>query len=197
MLENKIFLDELSKYKPKILHTTALEAAVMLILLTDEKDPMHIVVTKRSTSLPTYAGHYSFPGGMRDADDANLYATAKRETQEELNLPPDAYQYIGQLDDFQDHDSNLVRPFVTIMKKKDFKKLHKESPDEISGIYYFSLSKLHLIADEPRLHSITRRRPSYAFTEEDVFIWGLTATILVHFYNVIAKKNMPLGKTMI
>lgn len=195
MLESQLFIEKLTKYKPEMLKATPEQAAVMLLLLENETGPMDIVLTKRSDTLSTYAGHYSFPGGMRDMGDSDLYATAERETLEELNIMAHDYQYLGQLDDFIDRYDNLVRPFVTIMKKAEFIKNYNESSEEISGVYYFSLAKLNRIKDEPKLHTITRRRPSYAFSEESVFVWGLTATILVHFYNVIAEKNLPLGKS--
>lgn len=194
MCDTRNLIEKIKNYQPKTLIETPLQAAVMVILLTTEVGILEIVLTKRADTLPTYAGHYSFPGGMRDTSDTDLYATAVRETLEELNISGETYQYVGQLDDFLDRYSNLVRPFVAIMKKKDFEANYKGSEEEISGIYYFSLANLDGLKDDPTLHAITRRRPSYAFTENTVFVWGLTATILVHLYNVIAQKNLPLGK---
>jgi len=187
----------LANYQPVLLDETPIAAAVMMILLIDENEEIDIVLTKRADNLPTYAGHYSFPGGMRDPSDPDLYQTAVREVYEELNLPAHAYQAIGQLDDFQDHEGHLVRPFVAYMKKADFKRLYKQSTAEVAELYYFPLNKLNAIHDDPTLHAITRRRPSYAFREGHVFVWGLTATILIHFLNVLMGHKSPLGKIIL
>jgi 8-oxo-dGTP pyrophosphatase MutT (NUDIX family) len=184
-----LILEKLSHHQPRTLNETSQSAAVMIILLVDDADELSIVITKRAASLPTYAGHYSFPGGMRDENDHDLYATAVREIQEELHLLPDSYKYIAQLDDFHDRYGHLVRPYVTIMKKNAFMNQYEISADEIVEVYFFPLSKLNLLLDNPELHAITKRRPSYSFTDGDVFIWGLTASILVHFYNIISGNN--------
>lgn len=175
----------LNHYRPTQLMATPLRAAVMVIFLLDENDHVEIVVTKRSANLPTYAGHYSFPGGMADDSDNNLYHTAQRETEEELHLPYSAYSYIGELDDFQDHDGNVVRPFVVQMQKNAFMATYQISPIEIQEMYLLPIKKLFEFKDNPELHHITKRRPSYSYQDGSVFIWGLTAAILVHLRNLI------------
>jgi 8-oxo-dGTP pyrophosphatase MutT (NUDIX family) len=192
----KEIIHTLSHYHPITQKETPQSAAVLILILEQEAkssdgillnddDHLSIVLTKRATTLPTYAGHFSFPGGMREANDQDLYATAIRETQEELQLSPSLYQYIGQLDDCYDRFGNLVRPYIAIMKKNDFMHYHKISLDEVAEIYLLSLVKLKLFVDDPKLYAITERRPSYSFTEENVFVWGLTATILMHLLNVM------------
>lgn len=190
----KSILDTLSRYQPVVLDATPQMAAVMVILLEDGTDTLEIVLTERAPDLPTYAGDFSFPGGMSDADDIDLYFTATREVQEELNIPSGSYQRIAQLDDFMDRYGHLVRPFVTHMNKREFEKHLNISANEIARIYYFPLAKLDAIKDDPKLHAITRRRPSYSYAEGNVFVWGLTAAILVHLSNVIYGKSQSLGK---
>lgn len=196
MKTNSIILKDLALYKPSLLTPTSPSAAVMVMLLANEENTFEIVLTKRAPTLLTYAGDYSFPGGMRDEGDKDLYATAMREVEEELNIAPHSYQKIGQLDDFQDRFDHLVRPFVTLMEKKHFEKQHKKSDAEITQIYFFPLNHLSQLKDDPALHHLTRRQPSYSYTHEDVFVWGLTAAILVHVFNIISAKNKPFGKTL-
>jgi|SRR5579885_1104649 8-oxo-dGTP pyrophosphatase MutT (NUDIX family) len=194
MPDIKLILETLAQYRPVMIDPTPESAAVMILLLSNEDQACEIVLTERSAKLPTYAGDYSFPGGIRDFADTNLYATAVREIQEELNIPPDSYQHIGQLDDFLDKYGRLVRPFVATMNKENFEKLCKTSHDEIERIYYFALPDLVKIQDNPMLRHITRRSPAYSFREGDVFVWGLTAAILVHLSNIINHENKSLGK---
>lgn len=193
---NPIF-NKLSQHNPELLKDTPHCAAVLIILLTNAENDIEIVITKRTETLATFPGQYSFPGGMREENDClNLYTTAQRETQEELHLPFESYHRIAQLDDFQDRYGNLVRPFVVSMKKIDFENIYRINEDEVAEIYYFPLKKLNEIKDDPSLHEITRRRPSYAFKEGHVFIWGLTANVLVHLQNIIEDKHQSLGKTI-
>lgn len=189
-------IDHILNYTPVPLRETPKAAAVMILMLTSDYEAYDIVLTKRQADLPTYAGQYCLPGGFRDKEDKNLYATAIRETTEELGINSTYYQHLGQLDDFYDHDGNLVRPFVAIMNKTDFLKKNKLSVVEISEVYYFSLFKLEAIHEDPRLFRVTRRRPSYTFTDGNVFIWGLTAAILVHLLNVISGSGKPIGNTL-
>lgn len=186
----------LSHHTPITLPMTPKSAAVMLILLTDEKNQIEIVITKRTAHLPTYAGHYSLPGGMRDDIDADFYATAVRELQEELNLTEDLYEKIGELDDFHDRYGHLVRPFVVFMKKSVFEKNMKIAAHEIENVDLLPLEKLDQIADDPALHAVTLRQPSYSLKENHIYVWGLTAAILVHFLNIISGHHKPLGKTI-
>jgi 8-oxo-dGTP pyrophosphatase MutT (NUDIX family) len=183
----KIFL-QIKQYTFTLLPLTDKRAAVMIILLQQENHPVEIVLTKRSPTLSDYAGHYSFPGGMFETQDADLLATAMRETQEELNLLPENYEIIGQLDDIYDRYSNVVRPFVALMNKKDFIKQFRFSDAEVTDVYFLPITKLIEIKDDPNLHAITRRRPSYAYTDNDVFVWGLTAAILVNLFKVLSNK---------
>lgn len=181
-----ILLKKIANYKPILRAETPIKAAVMILFLRNQENVVRIVLTKRAATLPTYAGHYSFPGGMYDDSDDNLYVTAQRETYEELGIPVDAYQFLGQLNDSYSRDGNLVRPFVCIMDETLFIQLHKIAYAEIDELYYLSLANLEKFTDDEKLHAITKRRPSYSFTDGDTFIWGLTAGILMNLLEVIS-----------
>src|SRR5437879_5507287 len=123
MKNKNAVLKALAQYQAIVQTETLISAAVLIILLfNNDNNELEIVLTKRAANLQTYAGDYSFPGGLRDLTDKDLYHTATREAEEELSLPPDSYQYISQLDDFMSHDGHLIRPFVVAMKKSDFEK---------------------------------------------------------------------------
>lgn len=194
MLDTKIIIPLIKQYQPQALPPTKESAAVMVILLIQDNKSPEIVITKRSFHLQTYAGDFSFPGGMRDITDKNLYETAIREVNEELGLSPKNYEHIGQLDDFEDRYENLVRPFVASMRKENFLHHHQIAQDEIDSIYFFPFEDLANIKEDATLTKITRRHPTYAFRQDNILVWGLTATILVHLFNIITGSNKPLGK---
>lgn len=184
----KIPLANIKKYQPKTLSKTPLSAAVMLILLYENNEPREIVLTKRAAALTAYGGQYSLPGGLCENIDIDFYATAIREVQEELGLHQNDYRYMGQLDDFYDRFKHVVRPFVVYMSKQDFLQKVTVAINEISALYYFPLENLATFADDPTLHALTNRNPSYVFKEDDVFVWGLTASILVHFKTLLSSS---------
>ncbi len=57
----------------------------MLLPLVEDR----LVLTRRTEHLSRHPGEISFPGGLTQDEDADLAATALRETQEELGLAPD------------------------------------------------------------------------------------------------------------
>ena len=197
IMNKNTLISKIKSYKPVLMLETPQSAAVLVILLEDVQDQLKMVLTKRSLQLPTYAGDYSFPGGMKDDTDSGLKATAIREVKEELNLAEPHYEIIGQLDDFNDRYGHLVRSFVARMTEEDFKKYYKISSTEIADIYYFDLRELAHIKEDTRLESMTRRKPSHIYTHDNVTIWGLTAGIMVHFSNIIYDLKQPLGKNIL
>src|SRR4030095_17226743 len=68
-------------------------AAVLLPLVDDDR----LVLTRRTEHLSRHPGEISFPGGIAQEEDADLAATALRETQEELGLPPEEVAVLGAL----------------------------------------------------------------------------------------------------
>lgn len=186
----------ISAYHPTQMAKTPHSAAVLVLIVHDDDENLFLIVTKRTDTLATYAGDYSFPGGMRDPDDADLKQTMHREVREELSLTPDCYQVIGQLDDFIARYGNLVRPFVATMDKKNFATYAKQSETEVASIYYFPLSDLAKITTSAELEIITKRHPAYVYTQGEVTIWGLTASIIVLFGNIILQLDKSVGKNI-
>lgn len=72
-------------------------AAVLAPLYDDEQGELRMVLTKRPDTMPTHAGHVSFPGGRPHPDDAGPVDTALREAQEEVGIEPDQVEVLGFL----------------------------------------------------------------------------------------------------
>jgi 8-oxo-dGTP pyrophosphatase MutT (NUDIX family) len=88
--------------------------AAVLALIVDDDEP-RLVFTERAAVLSRHAGEVSFPGGLQDPDDADLRATALRETQEELGIEPRAIEVVGALSPIHTFVSGiLVSPFVAV-----------------------------------------------------------------------------------
>jgi len=72
-------------------------AAVLAPLYDDEDGEVRVVLTKRPDTMPTHAGHISFPGGRPDPDDDGPVGTAIREANEEVGIDPDQVDVLGFL----------------------------------------------------------------------------------------------------
>ncbi len=83
----------------------------MLLLLVGSSEP-EIILTRRSEHLSRHPGQISCPGGVREEGDADLRATALRECHEEIGLPPERVEVLGQLDDVWTPSGFLLTPFV-------------------------------------------------------------------------------------
>jgi 8-oxo-dGTP pyrophosphatase MutT (NUDIX family) len=71
-------------------------------------DALHVVLTKRTENLRSQSGHVSFPGGGRELQDADLLATALRESHEEIGLEPAHVEVLGRIDDFSTRDGEVL-----------------------------------------------------------------------------------------
>lgn len=58
---------------------------------------LRVVITKRPDTMPTHAGHLAFPGGRHHPEDSGPLATALREAEEEVGIPPETVEVLGYL----------------------------------------------------------------------------------------------------
>ena len=90
--------------------------AAVLVPLHLKRGVLHAVFTERHHDLPRHAGEISFPGGRRDPGDADLVATALRETHEEVGLPPESVEVLGALEPIPTVVTGYaIYPFVGIV----------------------------------------------------------------------------------
>lgn len=92
------------------------EAAV-LIAVTDRPESAGgpgVILTQRPTSLRDHPGQVAFPGGKREAGE-DAIATALREAEEELALPPAAVKVIGATDRYQTGTGFDITPVLGVV----------------------------------------------------------------------------------
>lgn len=158
--------------------------AAVLLPLFDRSGTPHLILTKRTTTLPAHPGQISLPGGGRDPGDTDLRMTALRETHEELGIDPEMIEIIGELDDVATFQSQfIVTPVIGVLREvPDI----RPNPDEIDRVMEVAVADV--LAIDARLPPTpTLRELRYPLAGEDV--WGATARIL-HEFSAVARRAL-------
>jgi 8-oxo-dGTP pyrophosphatase MutT (NUDIX family) len=149
---------------------------VLVPLYLDDRGAPHAVFTERRADLRRHPGEISFPGGRREEHDPHLYATALRETHEEIGLPPEAVELLGALQPTPTFVTNYaIYPFVGLIEP-GFAWVLAEA--EVGQVIELSLESLRASHGQRRL--IRRGLPFRTDTYEvdGHLIWGATARIV-------------------
>lgn len=166
----------LQAHAPRRLDLGMPQAAVLLPIV-DRPEPT-LLFTRRAAHLSTHGGQVAFPGGKRDQTDADLLATALRESHEEIALPPDQVELFGQLSDLVSLHGLQVTPYVGRIPP-DLPLVPE--PAELDAIFEVPLS---LFLEDRRHHTDVipfNGQPYYvpSYHTQGQVIWGLSAMMLV------------------
>ena len=66
-----------------------LAAVLVLLSLSSDGQRINVTLTTRATTMRTFAGETALPGGRMEAGDTDVWETALREANEEIELPLD------------------------------------------------------------------------------------------------------------
>ncbi len=167
-----------------------LRAAAVLVPLFEKEGEGHVLLTRRAETMNHHRGEIAFPGGVRHGADADLLATALRETHEEVGIAPSDVTVLGRLDDIVSVHGYHVTPFVGV-----FPHPYPLRADarEIARILEVPLS---VLADPARCRQEDwrhrgREYPVWFYTVGDDEIWGLTAAVLRQFLQRAADALRP------
>jgi 8-oxo-dGTP pyrophosphatase MutT (NUDIX family) len=158
------------------------DAGVLVALYLDGGE-LHAVFTKRRDDLRRHPGEISFPGGRRDHHDADLCATALREAEEEIGLPPADVEVLGALQPTPTIATGYaVYPFVGLIAAGHEWKL---SASEVAEVIELPLSALE--GGYARRRLVRRGLPirTDTYLVGDNLIWGATARILADLFDRI------------
>ncbi len=162
---------------------SATKPAAVLVPVVDRPDP-GVILTVRTSELPSHAGQIAFPGGKIDNADAGPLAAALREAQEEIGLPARLIEPIGYLDVYLTFSGFRILPVVARVEP-DYKLVLNAA--EVADAFEVPLAFLM----GPETHQRhTRdwkgiRREYYAMPYQERYIWGVTAGILRNMYERI------------
>jgi 8-oxo-dGTP pyrophosphatase MutT (NUDIX family) len=154
-------------------------AAVLVpLFLAGEAAEPHLVLTRRRADLKRHAGEISFPGGRRDAGDADLADTALREAEEEIGLPRTGVRLLGQLPPTSTFATNyVIHPFVGLIAEGLAWRL---STREVDAVLELPLKALRAGRARTRMERRGIKFETDAYVVDEHLIWGATARILDH-----------------
>ncbi len=172
---------------PPALDTETLEAAVSLVLRSNDRLELLLIKRARSERDP-WSGHMALPGGRRDPVDGTILDTAVRETREEtgVDLASDGV-HLGRLDEVRPASVRLPRlvitPFVFGVRPDIGARVASHEVDQVHWVTleHLRAPKTQGSVDIP-LPGGTRAFPCFHVVGE--VVWGLTYRILTQFLEV-------------
>ena len=156
-------------------------SAVMALLYPQDGE-LWLLLIKRIDDGKAHSGQISLPGGRKDPEDADLAATALRETNEEVGIPPQNIEVLGALSTLYIPVSNSqVHPFVGYAQQKQDYALSINEVQYVLDVplrELFDAGKKIVTRITPAAFpDITLKAPAYKLDEEHL-VWGATAMIL-------------------
>jgi 8-oxo-dGTP pyrophosphatase MutT (NUDIX family) len=169
---------------------TGMIAAAVAVILHDGDEGLEALFIHRAVRADdTWSGQIAFPGGRRDPGDADLLATAIRETMEEVGVDLSSAERLGVLDDLYPRTPVLppvvVRPFVFALTARPTIVV---SP-EVQSAFWVSFRALQapgasgtITVDHPGIP----RRALPAYTLGNHTIWGMSERILTPLISLVS-----------
>ncbi|HVN56888.1 MAG TPA: CoA pyrophosphatase [Bacteroidales bacterium] len=181
--------DRFVKNFPRIPEKDSLEAGVLILLYPRNRN-IYTAFIQRPDYQGVHGGQISFPGGKKEASDADLVSTAKRESAEEIAINPSDLEIVGILTPLYIPVSRIVvTPVVAWTNRRP---AFRPDPAEVEYIIEAPLDRFlnrSIIRTGPwqvRGENLTIRYFGY----DGHVIWGATAMILQELLVIITRAGL-------
>lgn len=155
------------------------QAAVSVVLAPVAAGVDVLLIRRAARATDPWSSHMAFPGGFRSASDPDLYATALRETREEvgIDLTRDA-ALLGCLPDVSPASARVsVRPFVFATERIPA----ISTNDEVDAIAWANVGAIAR-NDFPATYELevgSTRQSFPGFRVVEHVVWGMTYRVLM------------------
>jgi len=181
----------LKQHRPAVADAAgAAHAAVAVVLREGDAGPEFIVIHRSHRRGDPWSGHMALPGGRQQPGDVDLYATAQRETLEEVGVDLQRHgELLGNLDDVRAIGRGrpldlIITPFVCGVRGPATLIPNRR---EVQSAFWLPLAMLrrHDLRGTYR-HTFAGHETEHpAFVYRGHTIWGLTHRILSTFLDVL------------
>jgi 8-oxo-dGTP pyrophosphatase MutT (NUDIX family) len=186
--------DKIANRSPQRLQIPGFIPAAIIIPFFNIENEAHLLLTLRTDNVEHHKGQVAFPGGAREELDKGLRDTALRETYEEVGIPPEIVNIIGQLDDFPTITNFLVTPYAATIPYPYPYEINKEEVAEILEVpLALFLSDKAFEMKEKNYEGKTY--PVYYYHFKHAVIWGVTGFIINRFIELVFDYN-PAPKSI-
>ena len=168
------------------------EAAVLALFYPCSKGRPKLLLTVRPEAMNKHAGQVAFPGGRRETGE-ELIQTALRETEEEVYIPGEQIDVLGELTSLYIPPSNFcVYPYVGVI---DFRPDMKRTSEEVAAMFGVRAHELILpgYRDLFTLELAGEKRQIPYFGFEGRQIWGATAMMMSELAAVLDPNLIDLA----
>jgi 8-oxo-dGTP pyrophosphatase MutT (NUDIX family) len=175
---------KLSARSRVVLDAPALRPSAVLVPLIEGAEP-RLLLTRKPEKMRSHAGQVAFPGGASDPDDADALATALREAEEELGIPPASVTPLGMLDDGWVITGYRVTPWVGRIPAD---LVYRPNPLEVAHVFEVPVDALMDPArTKLRIERVVRDDATFDipyFEHGGEVIWGATGRIVLQLLEV-------------
>ncbi|XP_067652226.1 uncharacterized protein [Haliotis asinina] len=178
---------------PDSVHAHLCRSSV-LVPLFFRNDTLHVLLTLRSASLRHHASTVAFPGGRKNEDDVDDVATALREAEEEIGLPPSQVEVVSCLGPTFFRPNYSAFPVVGFIPD-GFKPV--PNTDEVEFVFSVPLARF-LQKDFATTETALLGRKMFIWhfpceTERgEISVWGGTAWICVLLAAIVYQETLSI-----
>lgn len=206
-MDIKTIQDKLKEHKTDIMGMKSFQRYSVLLPLLMKEDEIHVLFEVRSLQLRRQPGEVCFPGGRIDEQDVSPRHTAIREATEELGINEECISNVQPLDIVISPFGTVIYPYLGVIEEED---LIDPNPSEVEEIFTVPLSffkntspecfnvnfkaepdkefPFHLVAGGEDYNWQIRHIDEYFYCYKKYVIWGLTASIMKNFIELIEEK---------
>jgi len=179
--------NRLAALTPQTLPDGYTREAAVLMPLFEHNNECHFLLTRRTQEVQTHKGQISFPGGMREGNEA-LQDTALRETFEEVGIEESSIEILGRFHDYIAITGYRVTPFAGYIHRPF------QTTPQVHEVAEVLKVPLRIFLDPARLRVEKRTvRNSgenvYFYSYGRHQIWGLTARIIKDFMEALDLRS--------
>lgn len=161
-------------------------AGVLIPLMQGPGEELALLLTERSADLRHHAGQVSFPGGRMEPGDADIAATALRETHEEIGIAREQVAVVGYLEPMPTITGYAVTSVVGLVEpgaELSIDTTEVASAFEVPLDYLLDPASRRIGERELRGRRVRMIEFHYAGQR----IWGATALIILRLLKMLVK----------